>query len=122
MSDKFNTSELQSIQQRIVCQLASWYSLFCLFWRRLAGVLGLDQLSEALVASLAAASGVDSPSPEGSAAEAKELAALSALISLASSREAGFLGSGWVTIMRTLSSLDLLKVHSSDMPQVNSSM
>lgn len=73
-------------------------------------MLGLDKLSEALVDSLAAASGVESPSPEGSAAEAKELAALASLISLASSREAGFLGSGWVTVLRTLSSLDLLKV------------
>ena len=85
-------------------------------------MLGLDQLSEALVVSLAAASGVDSPSPEGSAAEAKELAALSALISLASSREAGFLGSGWVTILRTLSSLDLLKVYTLDMSHVSSSI
>lgn len=76
---------------------------------RLAGMLGLDQLTDALVDSLAAASGVDKPSPEGSAAEAKDLAALSALVNLASSPEAGFLGSGWVTVLRTLSSLDLLK-------------
>lgn len=76
---------------------------------RLAGMLGLDQLADSLIASLASATGVDKPSSEGSAGEAKELAALSALVTLASSREAGFLGSGWVTILRTLSSLDLLR-------------
>lgn len=76
---------------------------------KLAGMLGLDQLADALLDSLAAATGVDQPSPEGSVAEAKELAALSALVHLASSPEAGFLGSGWLVILRTLSSLDLLK-------------
>lgn len=77
---------------------------------RLAAVLGLDQLTDSLVASLAAGSGVQRPSPAGSAAEAKEVAALSALVTLAASKEAGFLGTAWVTIMRTLSALDLLKV------------
>jgi len=79
-------------------------------YRRLAGMLGLDALTDSLVASLAAATGVQNPSPEGSAWEAKELAALSTLVGLASGEEAGFLGSGWVTVLRTLSALDLLKV------------
>jgi len=73
-------------------------------------MLGLDTLTDSLVASLAAATGVQNPSPEGSSGEAKELAALSTLVGLASGEEAGFLGSGWVTVLRTLSALDLLKV------------
>ena len=73
-------------------------------------MLGLDALADGLIASLAAATGVQDPSPEGSAGEAKEVAALSTLVGLASGDAAGFLGGGWVTVLRTLSALDLLKV------------
>ena len=73
-------------------------------------MLGLDQLTEGLLVSLAAATGVSRPAQPGSAAEAKQLAALAALVALASGGEAGFLGSGWLIVLRTLSALDSLKV------------
>lgn len=74
-------------------------------------MLDLDQLTDGLLNSLTAAAAILEPAPLGSAAEAKQLAALSALVSIASGQEAGFLGGGWVTLLRALSNLDLLKVH-----------
>ena len=77
---------------------------------RLAGMLGLDSLSDDLLAALAACAGVEAPAAPGSPAEAKQLASLARLVALAGGREAGFLGGGWVTVLRLLSALDLLKV------------
>ena len=47
---------------------------------RLAGALGLDRLCEQLVAGLASAAGVTSPAAGGTPAEAKQVAALEALV------------------------------------------
>ena len=47
---------------------------------RLAGALGLDSLCEQLVAGLASAAGVTAPAAGGSPTEAKQLAALDALV------------------------------------------
>ena len=77
---------------------------------RLAGALGLDRLCEDLVSALAAAAGVPSPAPPGSAAEGKQVAALAALASLGTCPEAGLLGGGWVIILRVLSALEALQV------------
>lgn len=52
------------------------------------------------------------PAQQGSAAEAKQLAALQTLVGIASRDDAGFLGTGWMTILRTFSQLDLLRVGS----------
>jgi hypothetical protein len=43
-------------------------------------------------------------------AEAKQLSALQALLSLTRGPEAGFLGSSWVIVLRCISGLDALKV------------
>ena len=83
-------------------------------------MLGLDQLTEGLLVSLAAATGVSRPAQPGSAAEAKQLAALAALVALASGSEAGFLGSGWLIVLRTLSALDSLKVAPASLPFTSS--
>ncbi|KAF8064597.1 BIG3 [Scenedesmus sp. PABB004] len=84
---------------------------------RLAGVLGLDSLCEGCVAALAERCGVFDPAPAGSAAEAKQLAALQALLGLTAGPEASFLGSGWVVVLRCISALDALKVRLSEAPR-----
>lgn len=81
---------------------------------RLTGTLDLDQLTDGLLTSLTAAASILQPAPLGSADEAKQLAALSALVSIACGQNAGFLGGGWVTVLRALSALDLLKVRESE--------
>jgi hypothetical protein len=43
-------------------------------------------------------------------AEAKQLAALQALLGLTAGPEAGFLGSSWLIVLRCVSALDALKV------------
>ena len=73
-------------------------------------MLDLDQLTDGLLASLTAAAAILEPAALGSTGEALQLAALSTLVSIASGPEAGFLGGGWVTVLRALSTLDLLKV------------
>lgn len=73
-------------------------------------MLDLDQVTEGLLTSLAEGASVLKPAPPGSAAEAKQLAALATLFSVASGAEASFLGGGWVVVLRTLSELDLLRV------------
>lgn len=59
--------------------------------------------------ALAAASGISSPAEPGSPLEAKQMAALAVLVSVAGGPEAGLLGSGWVVVLRTLSQLDTLQ-------------
>ena len=68
---------------------------------------------------MAIASGVDNPAMEGSVAEAKQLAGLQTLVLVASRKDAGFLGTGWMTILRTLSKLDLLRVSTKPSFQVS---
>lgn len=83
-------------------------------WKcRLAGALGLDHLACSFLEALASASGVDQPSDEGTISEAKQLLALQTLVFIASRDDAGFLGSAWMTILRTFSKLDLLRVSGS---------
>lgn len=78
--------------------------------RSLAGALGLEKLTEALVGALAEAAGVTHPAPPGTPAEAKQVAALEGLLQLAMGPRAGLLGSGWVLVLRTLSALEALQV------------
>lgn len=90
-------------------------ALFCqltrlLFMDRLAGIVGLENLCENLIAALATATGVHTPAPPGSPAESKQVAALAALVALAAGPEAALLGSGWVIILRTLSAVEALQV------------
>ncbi|KAL3134912.1 hypothetical protein ABBQ32_007876 [Trebouxia sp. C0010 RCD-2024] len=75
----------------------------------LAGALGLEKLTEALVGALAEAAGVSQPAPPGTPAEAKQVAALEALLQLAMGPRGGLLGSGWVLVLRTLSALEALQ-------------
>lgn len=82
------------------------YCLLC----SLAGALGLEKLTEALVGALAEAAGVSQPAPPGTPAEAKQVAALEGLLQLAMGPRAGLLGSGWVLVLRTLSALEALQV------------
>lgn len=77
---------------------------------RLAGLLDLDQVVDGLITSLAAAAAVSSPAAPNTAAEGKQLAALAALLEVAAGPDAGYLGSGWVTVLRSLSALEQLKV------------
>ena len=76
----------------------------------LAGALGLERLTESLVEALAQAAGVPQPAQPGTPAEAKQVAALEALLQLAMGPRAGLLGSGWVLVLRTLSALEALQV------------
>lgn len=76
----------------------------------LAGALGLEKLTEALVGALAEAAGVSKPAQPGTPAEAKQVAALEALLQLATGPRAGLLGTGWVLVLRTLSALEALQV------------
>lgn len=75
----------------------------------LAGALGLERLTESLVDALAQAAGVSQPAQPGTPAEAKQVAALEALLQLAMGPRAGLLGSGWVLVLRTLSALEALQ-------------
>lgn len=75
----------------------------------LFGLLGLDRQCETCVGVLAARCGVFDPAAVGTPAEAKQLAALQALLGLTAGPEAGFLGSSWVIILRCVSALDALK-------------
>ena len=76
----------------------------------LAGALGLERLTEALIGALAEAAGVSQPAQPGTPAEAKQVAALEGLLQLATGPRAGLLGSGWVLVLRTLSALEALQV------------
>lgn len=76
----------------------------------LAGALGLEKLTEALIGALAEAAGVSQPAAPGTPAEAKQVAALEGLLQLAMGPRAGLLGSGWVLVLRTLSALEALQV------------
>ena len=76
----------------------------------LAGALGLERLTESLVDALAQAAGVSKAAQPGTPAEAKQVAALEALLQLAMGPRAGLLGSGWVLVLRTLSALQALQV------------
>ena len=85
---------------------------------KLSALLWLEALAESLVQGLGAGAGFglhggefdasSYPAP-GSPEEAKSVAALSRLVGLGSCKEAGLLGSAWVTIFRILSSLEMLK-------------
>ena len=85
---------------------------------KLSALLWLENLTLNLVEGLANASGFglggrdfNEPAcaPPGSAQEAKNVAALSRLLSLGGTRDAGLLGSAWVIIFRILSGLERLK-------------
>ncbi len=85
---------------------------------KLSALLWLENLTLALVEGLANASGFGvggrdfhepACAPPGSAQEAKNVAALSRLLSLGGTKEAGLLGSAWVIIFRILSGLEHLK-------------
>lgn len=76
---------------------------------RLAALLRLESICEALVSGLAAAAGLAAPAPHSSAGEAKQVAALSKLVSLGSCSEAGMLGSSWLVLLRALSQLERLQ-------------
>ena len=81
-----------------------------LFLCSLAGALGLEKLTEALIGALGEAAGVSQPAHPGTPAEAKQVAALEGLLQLAIGPRAGLLGSGWVLVLRTLSALEALQV------------
>ena len=76
----------------------------------MAGALGLESVTESLIEVLAQAAGVSQPAQPGTPAEAKQVAALEALLQLAMGPRAGLLGSGWVLVLRTLSALEALQV------------
>ena len=85
---------------------------------KLSALLWLETLTLNLVEGLANASGfglggrdfhMPACAPPGSAEEAKRVAALSRLLSLGGTKEAGLLGSAWVIIFRILSGLERLK-------------
>lgn len=85
---------------------------------KLSALLWLEDLTLALVEGLANASGFGlggrdfhepACAPPGSAQEAKNVAALSRLLALGGTKEAGLLGSAWVIIFRILSGLEHLK-------------
>ena len=79
---------------------------------RLAALLRLEAICEALVAGLAEAAGMGGAAlaPHSSSAEAKQVAALSKLVALGSCSEAGMLGSpSWLILLRTLSTLERLQ-------------
>ncbi|KAK9788000.1 hypothetical protein WJX73_004027 [Symbiochloris irregularis] len=84
---------------------------------RLAGLLGLDAVGEAMVGGLTDAAALHGPSVHSnsntvpqpsSVSDAKRVAALERLVELANGPSASFLGSGWVRILRTLSALEAL--------------
>lgn len=60
--------------------------------------------------AVAQAAGVSEPAQPGTPAEAKQVVALETLLQVASGPRAGLLGSGWVLLLRTLSSLESLQV------------
>ncbi|GIL43151.1 hypothetical protein Vafri_977, partial [Volvox africanus] len=74
----------------------------------LAGLMGLEELCEAAVAAVAAAASVAAPAPFGTAAAARQLAALRALLGAVANPDAGQLGSAWTIILRTASELEAL--------------
>ncbi|KAG2495708.1 hypothetical protein HYH03_006308 [Edaphochlamys debaryana] len=74
----------------------------------LAGLTGCEELCESSVGAAAAAAGVAAPAPFGTAAAAKQLAALRAVMGAARSPDAGNLGSAWATVLRTASALEAL--------------
>ncbi|GLI68912.1 hypothetical protein VaNZ11_013463 [Volvox africanus] len=74
----------------------------------LAGLMGLEEMCEAAVAAVAAAASVAAPAPFGTAAAARQLAALRALLGAVANPEAGQLGSAWTIILRTASELEAL--------------
>lgn len=85
---------------------------------KLSALLWLETLTLNLVEGLANASGFGlggrdfhepACAPPGSAQEAKQVAALSRLLSLGGAKDAGLLGSAWVIIFRILSGLERLK-------------
>ena len=82
-------------------------------------MLGLDAVGDALVGGLTDTAALMASTPEADPApaqagnavsDAKRVAALERLVSLANGPAASFLGSGWVRILRTLSALDSLMV------------
>ena len=85
---------------------------------KLSALLWLENLTLNLVQGLGMAAGfgiggqdfhMPSCAPVGSAQEARNVACLSRLVSLGSTKEAGLLGSAWVIIFRILSGLEELK-------------
>lgn len=85
---------------------------------KLSALLWLENLTLTLVQGLGNAAGfglfsedfhVPLCAPAGSAQEARNVACLSRLVSLGSTREAGLLGGAWVVIFRILSGLEQLK-------------
>ncbi len=85
---------------------------------KLSALLWLESLTLNLVQGLGMAAGfglngqdfhIPSCAPAGSTQEARNVACLSRLVSLGSTKEAGLLGSAWVIIFRILSGLEQLK-------------
>lgn len=75
---------------------------------QLAALLGLDALCQQFVTSLAKAIGVHSKEALLRANPPRQIAALRALIAVASDEHAGLLGNSWSIILRTISAVEAL--------------
>ena len=75
---------------------------------QLAALLGLDQLCQQFVTTLSRAIGVHSKEALLRANPHRQIAALRALIGVASDEQAGLLSDSWTTILRTISSVEAL--------------
>jgi len=74
----------------------------------LSALLGLDSLCQQFVSTLSRAIGVHSKEALLRANPHRQIAALRALIGVASSENAGLLGSSWTIVLRTISSVEAL--------------
>lgn len=75
-----------------------------------ASCMAYQQADSWQCAALAAAAGVTAAAAPKSPAEAVQVAALEALIAIASGSDGATLGSGWPSVLRTLSNLHTLQV------------
>lgn len=75
---------------------------------QLSALLGLDHLCQQFVGTLSKAIGVHSREALLRANPARQIAALRALITVASDDQAGLLGSSWSIVLRTISAVEAL--------------
>lgn len=75
---------------------------------QLSALLGLDSLCQQFVTTLARAIGVHSKEALLRANPSRQIAALRALIGVASDEQAGLLGNSWSIILRTISAVEAL--------------
>ena len=70
--------------------------------------LGLEELAQSLMSSLADCSGVYAPVTAADAEASRQLLSLQALLEVASGPFAGHMGRSWVTVLKHVSALDKL--------------